>query len=90
MMQGKGTSTTEARRHGEEPRLAQISADESTEKASTSRGSKEREVAPDVKAGKKWAANQRGNTRTSLRAKVLAFADIRGWAHGPPGWPRAA
>jgi hypothetical protein len=90
MMQSKGTSTTKTRRHGEEPSLPQISADERTEKASTSKGSKECEVAPDVKAGKKWAANQRENTRTSLREEVLASADIRVWAHGPPGWARAA
>jgi hypothetical protein len=90
MMQSKGTSTIAARRHGEEPGLPQIFAVEHTEKASTSKGPKEREVVPDVKAGKKWAANQHENTRTNLRAEVLAFADIHGWAHGPPGWPRAA
>lgn len=41
-------------------------------------------------AGRNWAANQREEMRIGLLAEVVAFGDIRGWPHGPPGWAKAA
>jgi hypothetical protein len=80
------TSTTEARRHGEKPRLPQISADErrlSNGKDSTTKEHKgATEVRPTVVA--ETAAKivvMRNTERTYMNAER---------AHGPPGWARAA
>jgi hypothetical protein len=45
--------------------------------------------APDVNAGKSWAANQREKVRI-LEAEASVFRDLGGRAHGPPEWARAA
>jgi hypothetical protein len=92
MAHRKGTSTTEARRHGEKPRLPQICADDRgldklqrpTELFTTSTR------ATETNPGRNWAANQCEVTRIDLTAKVHAFANRCRLPHGPPGWPTAA
>jgi hypothetical protein len=102
------TSTTEARRHREEPRLPQISADGrglTKEKDSTTKDTHstpllqtqgrsgqvtEHKAAIEEQSAKNWAAGQHADTRITFMPKVVAFADIRGRPHGPPGWTRAA
>jgi len=69
-----------------------------SEQATEHKGLPELLVLPkvlEVKTGRNWAANhvtanQREETRIRLMTEVMAFADIRGRPHGPPGWARAA
>ncbi|HEY2912421.1 MAG TPA: hypothetical protein VGK21_03610, partial [Candidatus Angelobacter sp.] len=49
----------------------------------------EHKVAIQEKSGKNWAS-EHAETRINFMPKMTAFADIRGWPHGPPGWARAA
>jgi hypothetical protein len=92
MLHGKGTSTTEARRHGEEPRLPQICAEERR----PCKGEGLLELSwPGMNAGRSWAANhlpanQGEETRIALVAEVRSFPKSRGWPHGPPGWAKAS
>ncbi len=99
MVHRKRTSTTESRRHGEQPGLPQISAGErrfSRRKASTTKDAKEHEEEQQViwaashSDAKHLVANQSAERRIGLMSEVLAFADISGSAHGPPGRARAA
>jgi hypothetical protein len=87
----KSKSTTEAERHGEKPRLPQICADE--------RRLNERKKLPELfvmprtretNTGQAWAADQREETRIALVADTHSATSLRGLAHGPPRWPRAA
>ena len=49
----------------------------------------EHKVAIQEKSGKNWAG-EHAETRITFVPKMVAFADIRGRPHGPPGWARAA
>jgi hypothetical protein len=49
----------------------------------------EHEVAILEMSGKNWASEHAG-MRITFMPKMVAFADIRGRSHGPPGWARAA
>jgi hypothetical protein len=89
----KGTSTTEARRHGEKPRLPQLYADErrldrAVEKPSLT--AEARRHGEELRTKENWATNQRAETRIALVAKVLAVANRRDWTHAPPELLRAA
>jgi hypothetical protein len=50
----------------------------------------EHKVAIEEKSAKNWAAGEHAETRITFMPKMVAFADIRGRPHGPPGWARAA
>jgi hypothetical protein len=50
----------------------------------------EHKVAIEEKSAKNWAAGEHAETRIIFMPKMVAFADIRGRPHGPPGWTRAA
>jgi len=50
----------------------------------------EHKVAIEEKSAKNWAAGKHAKTRIIFMPKMVAFADIRGRPHGPPGWARAA
>lgn len=87
----KARFTTEARRHGEQQRLPQISA----EQRRLVKGEKSPAllVVPNSAkrtAEKDRAANQPEETRMGSMSEVLAFADVRGRAHDPLGAARAA
>jgi hypothetical protein len=77
-------------RGAKEPRLPQISADERRAKASTTKDIKKHEGVQEARSARSWAANRRKETLIAFVPNVLAFADIRSWAHGPPEWVRAA
>jgi hypothetical protein len=49
----------------------------------------EHKVAIQEKSAKNWAG-EHAETRITFMPKMVAFADIRGRPHGPPGWARAA
>jgi hypothetical protein len=83
------TDDTDLKR-AEEPRLPQISADERRAKASTTKNTKKHEGVQEAKSAKNWTTSQHEDIRMTFMAKVAAFADIRGWPHGPPGWVKAA
>jgi hypothetical protein len=74
--------------------LPQISADQrrlSRRKASTTKATKEQEEEKQVIwAAKHLAAKQGEEAQMGFAAEVLVFMDVRGRAHGPPGWARAA
>ncbi len=77
----------------EEPRLPQICAYEcrlnkSGDKAHLTTEAPRRGEQPN--AAKTRDANRREEPLIAFVPKVLALADIRSWAHGPPGWARAA
>ncbi|HEY2361846.1 MAG TPA: hypothetical protein VGK36_12055 [Candidatus Angelobacter sp.] len=50
---------------------------------------REHKVAVQERSGKNWAG-EHAETRINFMPKMVAFADIRGRPHGPPGWARAA
>jgi len=71
----------------------QISADErrlNKDKDLTTKDTKKHEGVQEAKSAKNWAAGQYAETRITFMPNVAAFADIRGWPHGPPGWAGAA
>ena len=97
MVQCKRTSTTEAQRHGEEPGLPQICAEErrlSDEKASTTKDKKGHEGSAKPKTmtvGKNSGnMNMAGNAKTVV-IRIPERAEIHAErANGPPEWARAA
>jgi len=100
----KARSTAETRRRGEERRLQQISADErrlSERKALTTKNTKRHEEERQVICGRNhlssnhlpashFPASQGEKPRIGLIVGLPTFTDIRGLAHGPPEWARAA
>jgi hypothetical protein len=88
----KSKSTTEARRHGEKPRLPQICADE--RRFSKATELPELFVMPEPPTnnnfGWNWAANECEETRIALLADTDSTASQTGLAHGPPWRTRAA
>lgn len=86
----KGTSTEEAQRHGEKPnRLPLINAGD-TDLKKPDLTAEARRRGEELRTKQNWATGQREETRIALVAKVLAFANTRGWAHAPPELLRAA
>jgi hypothetical protein len=99
----KGTSTTEARRHGEKQnRLPLIDTDDTDQKKAAEEPKLTTEArrhgekpsggvwAANHLPANHWAANKRTETRIALVAKVFSFASRRDWAHAPPELLRAA
>jgi hypothetical protein len=67
--------------------LPQICADDrrlDKEKVLTTKDTKEHEAASEVRTERNWVTDQGEETRIASVAKVLAFPDWSGWAHGPP------
>jgi hypothetical protein len=87
----KGKSTTEARRHGEKPGLPQICADE--RRLSKATELPELFVMPrtgETNTRQVWASGQREETRIGRAGDTHSASSLKGLAHGPPPWTRAA
>jgi len=88
----KSKSTTEARRHGEKPRLPQICADE--RRFSKATELPELFVMPEPQTnnnfGWNWDANECEETQIALVGDLHSATSLRGLAHGPPWCTRAA